>query len=179
MPNVAALLLTFALPLLAQPADPKCGLGGILPGSEWPGIHDATTYVSGSPKVYAPQDGSKAWRLKENRADFEQFVFVKSGKVMAISREYDGEQETRVLEALKGRYGQPTNPGSSTGNLGPVMGKVQSRTLWLDPTCGTRIEFLRQETGMFKGKFNHSVKVAVVATLATKRAPGDSPNPLD
>jgi hypothetical protein len=159
--------------------DSKCGLGGIIPGSPWPGTQDPSTYVSGSPKVFKATDGSKVWRLKENRADFQQFVYIKNGKVSAVSREYDGEQETKVMEALKARYGQPANPGSATGSLGAVTGKVQSRTLWLNGTCGTRIEFLRQETGMFKGKFNHSVMIAVVVSAADKKAPGDSPNPLD
>jgi hypothetical protein len=160
-------------------ADGRCGLGGIVPGAPWPGVQSTSLYTSGSPKIFKAPQGTKALRLKENRGGFEQFVYVQDAKIYAVSREYDGEQETKVLGALRARYGQPANPGVAIGSMGMVSGKVQSRTVWLDPSCGTRVEFIRQESGMFKGKFAKSVTVAVLVTLADKKAPGDSPNPLD
>lgn len=175
--GVCPLLLAAQAP--APASDARCGLGGIVPGSPWPGSQNAEAYVTGSPKLCKVPSGASAMRYKINTAGYEQFVLVGDGKILAVTREYDASQETKVLEALRARYGEPANPGIEIGKMGLVIGKVQTRTVWLDPVCGTRIEFVKQDSGMFKGSFAKSTRIAVIVTSATKKAPGDSPNPLE
>jgi len=163
----------------APAVETRCGLGGIVPGSPWPGSQNPEAYVAGSPKLCKAPSGAFALQYKVNTAGYEQFVLVQDKKVLAVAREYEGSQEAKVLEALKARYGEPANPGIEIGKMGMVMGKVQTRTIWLDPTCGTRIEFVKPDSGMFKGSFAKSTRIAVIVTTADKKAPGDSPNPLD
>jgi hypothetical protein len=142
-------------------------------------MQNPEAYVAGSPKLCKAPSGVVGLRYKLNTAGYEQFVLVQDKKVFAVVREYEGSQEAKVLEALKARYGEPANPGIEIGRMGIVMGKVQTRTIWLDPACGTRIEFVKQDSGMFKGSFAKSTRIAVIVTAADKKAPGDSPNPLD
>jgi len=179
-----AAALTAPLVLMAAQTPPptaevRCGLGGIIPGSPWPGSQNAEAYGAGSPKLCKVPAGATALRYKVNTAGYEQFVIINNGKVVAVAREYEGSQEAKVLEALRARYGEPANPGIETGKMGMVMGKVQTRTIWLDQGCGARIEFVKQDSGMFKGSFAKSTRIAVIVTAADKKAPGDSPNPLD
>ncbi|HNX95933.1 MAG TPA: hypothetical protein PKL14_12325 [Holophaga sp.] len=178
-----SLLAAFALSATGiqtkEPAakpEARCGLGGIVPGDAW-SASDA--YQVGASKVYPPGTGRQSYRLRDTRGGFTQFVIAKESKVQAVLREYDGEQEPKVLEALKARYGEPSNPGVQTGAMGLVSGKTQSRTVWLDAACRTRIEFVRQDKGMFKGRFAKSTTLAVIVTALDQQTPGDNPNPLD
>lgn len=187
-PHLRSALLIVAMGMLphglsAQAPSPapesRCGLGGIVPGAPWPGSLDSAAYAPGTPKLYKPLAGAMALKYKVNTAGYDQLVVVDNGKVVAVIREYDGSQEGKVMDALKARYGDPANPGIETGKMGLVTGKVQNRTIWLDATCGTRIEFVKQDSGMFKGSFAKSTRIAVIVTLAEKKNPGDSPNPLE
>ncbi|HNX95639.1 MAG TPA: hypothetical protein PKL14_10805 [Holophaga sp.] len=163
-------------PIPKPKAEARCGLGGIVPGDAW---SPSDAYQLGSSKIYPPGAGRQSYRLRDIRGGFIQFVIAKDSKVQAVLREYDGEQEPKVLEALKARYGEPSNPGVQTGAMGLVSGKTQSRIVWLDTACHTRIEFVRQDKGMFKGKFAKSTTLAVIVTALDQHTPGDSPNPLD
>lgn len=157
----------------------RCGLGGITPNTPWPGTLNPGSYAPGKPKVCKVPAGTTALRLKDNTSGYEQFLFITENKISAVIREYDESQEPKILEALKARYGEPANPNIETGSMGLVLGKQQTRKVWLDQTCMTRIEFIRQESAFFKGKLNRSTKLAVIVTAVSGQKPGDSPNPLN
>lgn len=141
------LLLAMALLSDGEPsAGDPCLMGGFKPGMAFDSPGDKTRFNREKPKVYRPK-GADLYRVLGQQ--HPTWVEVVDWKVVAVIREYEGDDADKVYLALEQKHGD-----AALGSLVPEVktkfhpfgGSVimETRALWQDTACGHAISFIRQ-----------------------------------
>ncbi len=160
-------------------ADDDCAMGGYKPGQRLTEEQfKAIKKHRENPSVWKPEKG-KSYLVAEPGA-YQQYIAVSDLEVIAVVREFDGDNALKVQSALRQKYGDPIN-----GNLVPQMKmaaapffssmKMVTRTLYRSRACAQDIEYVSQQKVVAAGMgAGGGLAVAVVVTKSSAQgAEGD------
>lgn len=169
----------------AQPDPARCEFSGYKLGirPDPKALKDRRQFFKMNPDSISPPTGGASYMvLGSNTKDFRQFIFIFKGEVITIVRQYDDDQEGRLLVALKERYGEPRpvpavpRVKSDTGFGGGTVSLV-SNTLWVDPLCALDLELIRENQTVIAPFYSgtHFIITLVITDAVPEADAGDSP----
>jgi hypothetical protein len=170
------------------PPDPtaevtSCAIGGFTIGQAVADIKNDKRFVKTTPKIYR-NSSVTIYKTINSDTRYVQYIGVKSGSVVALIREFSGDEVSKIFAALNQKYGDSVAadmmPHVKSGySLFGGSVKMENRALWKDANCGLDIEMVKQTKMVITGVGGGSGDTAAVIWTKDSSPPDGKSGVLD